>query len=32
MHNVNHLNDAGKVDYVGQYLDRLQIMKASEGK
>ena len=32
MHNVNHFNDAGKVDYVGQYLDRAQILKASGGK
>jgi len=30
MHNVNHFNDAGKVDYVGQYLDRAQILKASK--
>jgi len=31
MHNVNHFNDAGKVDYVGQYLDRHQIMEATKG-
>ena len=32
MHNVNHFNDAGKVDFVGQYIDRHQIMQASGGK
>jgi len=32
MHNVNHFNDAGKVDYVGQYIDRAQILKASNSK
>jgi hypothetical protein len=30
MHNVNHYNDAGKVDYVGQYIDRHQILEASK--
>jgi hypothetical protein len=30
MHNVNHFNDAGKVDYIGQYLDRAQILKAAK--
>ena len=32
MHNVNHFNDAGKVDFVGQYLDRQPIMEASKSK
>ena len=32
MHNVNHFNDAGKVDYVGQYIDRQQILEASKSK
>ena len=31
MHNVNHYNDAGKVDFVGQYLDRHPIMEATKG-
>jgi SnoaL-like domain len=31
MHNVNHFNDAGKIDFVGQYIDRAPIMKATEG-
>ena len=31
MHNVNHYNDAGKVDYIGQYIDRNQIMEATKG-
>ena len=30
MHNVNHLNDAGKVDFVGQYMDRHPIMEATK--
>lgn len=30
MHNVNHMNDGGKIDYVGQYIDRHQIMEASK--
>ena len=30
MHNVNHFNDAGKVDFVGQYIDRHQILEASK--
>jgi hypothetical protein len=31
LHNVNHFNDAGKVDYVGQYMDRHQVMEATKG-
>jgi len=31
MHNVNHFNDAGKVDFVGQYLDRYPVMEATKG-
>jgi hypothetical protein len=31
MHNANHFNDAGKVDFVGQYIDRGQIAAASAG-
>lgn len=31
MHNVNHFNEAGKVDYVGQYIDRGQIAAATAG-
>ena len=31
MHNVNHFNDAGKVDFVGQYIDRGQIAAATAG-
>jgi len=31
MHNVNHFNDAGKVDFVGQYLYRHQILEATKG-
>jgi hypothetical protein len=31
MHNVNHVNDAGKVDQISQYIDRAPIMKATEG-
>ena len=30
MHNVNHMNDAGKIDYVGQYIDRHPIMEATK--
>ena len=30
-HSVNHFNDAGKVDFVGMYLDRNQIMEATKG-
>ena len=30
MHNANHFNDAGKVDFVGQYLDRHPIMEATK--
>jgi hypothetical protein len=31
LHSVNHLNDAGKVDYVGNYYDRAPLNKATEG-
>ena len=31
MHNANHFNDAGKVDQVGQFLDRHQIIEATKG-
>jgi hypothetical protein len=30
MHNVNHFNDAGKIDFIGQYLDRNPIMEATK--
>jgi len=30
VHNVNHYNDAGKVDFVGQYLDRHPIIEATK--
>lgn len=30
MHNVNHFNDAGKVDFIGQYIDRYPIMEATK--
>jgi hypothetical protein len=30
MHNVNHFNEAGKVDFIGQYLDRHPIMEATK--
>jgi hypothetical protein len=30
VHNANHYNDAGKVDYVGQYLDRHPIIEATK--
>lgn len=31
MHNVNHFNDAGKVDYISQYIDRAPIAAATKG-
>ena len=31
LHNVNHYNDAGKVDFIGQYLDFKPIMEATKG-
>lgn len=31
MHNVNHFNEAGKIDLVGQYMDRHPIMEATKG-
>jgi hypothetical protein len=31
MHNVNHFNEAGKIDFIGQYIDRLPIMDATKG-
>lgn len=30
MHNSNHFNDAGKIDFVGQYIDRYPIMEATK--
>jgi len=30
VHNVNHYNDAGKVDFVGQYVDRHPIIEATK--
>jgi hypothetical protein len=30
VHNVNHYNDAGKVDFVGQYMDRAPLMEATK--
>ena len=30
-HSVNHFNDAGKIDFVGLYLDRHPIMEATKG-
>lgn len=30
MHNVNHFNDAGKIDFIGQYIDRHPIMEATK--
>ena len=30
MHNANHFNDAGKVDFVAQYIDRHPIMEATK--
>lgn len=30
-HSVNHFNDAGKIDFVGQYIDRYPIMQATMG-
>jgi predicted phage tail protein len=29
LHQVNHFNDAGKIDFVGQYLDRAPINEAT---
>ncbi len=31
MHNTNHFNDAGKVDFIGQYIDRHPLMEATKG-
>ena len=31
VHSVNHFNDAGKIDFIGQYLDRHPIMEATKG-
>lgn len=30
MHNVNHFNDAGKIDFIGQYIDRNPIIEATK--
>lgn len=29
MHNVNHYNNAGKIDFIGQYIDRHPIIEAT---
>jgi hypothetical protein len=31
IHSVNHLNEAGKVDFIGQYMDRHPIIEATKG-
>lgn len=31
MHNVNHYNDGGKIDFTAQYIDRVPIMEATKG-
>lgn len=31
VHSVNHLNDAGKVDFIGMYYDRAPVMEATRG-
>lgn len=31
VHNVNHYNAAGKIDFLGQYMDRGQLMEATRG-
>jgi hypothetical protein len=31
MHNVNHYNDAGKIDFAGQYIDFAPIKEATKG-
>jgi len=31
LHHVNHYNDAGKIDFVSQYIDRAPINEASKG-
>jgi hypothetical protein len=31
MHNVNHVNDAGKIDVIDQFIDRGQIAAATAG-
>jgi hypothetical protein len=30
MHNVNHFNDAGKIDFIGQYIDRQPLIEATK--
>jgi hypothetical protein len=30
IHNANHYNEAGKVDYVGQYMDRHPLIEATK--
>ena len=30
-HNASHFNEAGKIDYIAQYIDRLPIMEATKG-
>ena len=31
LHNVNHFNDAGKIDFTSHYYDRVPIMEATKG-
>ncbi len=31
VHDVNHYNEAGKIDFIGQYIDRHQLMEATKG-
>lgn len=31
IHNVNHYNDAGKIDFASQYIDRVPLMEATKG-
>jgi hypothetical protein len=30
IHNTNHLDDAGKIDFVGQYIDKAPIIEATK--
>jgi SnoaL-like domain len=31
LHQTNHLNDAGKIDFAGQYMDRHPLIEATKG-
>lgn len=31
VHNTSHYNDAGKVDFIGQYIDRQPLLEATKG-